>query len=546
MLPYYHDDRLPTPKRMRYNDETSIEYPSNPYTQIMAPNPSVQNPELKLNSTTLRECMENGYKHYCKLSLFYPKAVQKSYKVEKRLFCPPPALELSGGGWESYIQTIKGTFCPRGTQINQGFDLNKDIRVNVKVAHSAMATTQMDLIPRIQECYFQAKHLYISDSEKKKIITILADVNICGYNLGKIGSSRMKVMSKPSKKKQTVQGTEAHFLLIRSGSRIALYNRLRSQTISTRFLHVQANRYFASPSQWSVFDIYLPAADRQGADLDGSFVADEGFLCYGQVIRLVDIVSGVSLPQMTIRRVFKEKDVYQVMKNDGEPVSQLHMCAFELVDEHGNKSFLNAQNDNVVCEKEVPSREGLNHVLRDGARWTIASADCISQTFYPMHGVTQKPVAPFPQVNSIRDNEVHDGRHWLEIEGDNLSNEITVWFGTVQSPIYEYRSVGALACAIPSIGDFLEQTLTAKTDAEGKINPVPLFLARNDGVVYSTRYLYKYTDAQAGCLGRVIEIDEHEEQRKIFNQRAQVQQPYYSNSYTYNQPSFHAFNGYSS
>lgn len=69
------------------------------------------------------------------------------------------------------------------------------------------------------------------------------------------------------------------------------------------------------------------------------------------MIRLVDIVSGVSLPQMTIRRVFKEKDVYQVMKNDGEPVSQLHMCAFELIDEQGNRSFLNAQNDNVVCEK---------------------------------------------------------------------------------------------------------------------------------------------------------------------------------------------------
>ena len=108
-----------------------------------------------------------------------------------------------------------------------------------------------------------------------------------------------------------------------------------------------------------------------------------------------------------------------------------------------------------------------------------------------------------------------------------------------------FRSIGSLACAIPSIGDFLEQTLTTKTDEEGKINPVPLFLARSDGIIYSTRYLYKYTDAQAGCLGRVIEIDEHEEQQRIFNQRAQAQQPYYNNQYTYNQPSFDAFNGYS-
>ena len=89
--------------------------------------------------------------------------------------------------------------------------------------------------------------------------------------------------------------------------------------------------------------------------------------------------------------------------------------------------------------QEIPSKDGFVHVLKDGARWTIASADCISHTFYPMYGVTQKPVAPFPQVNSIRDNEIHDGRHWLEIEGENLSSEITVWFGTVESPIHEYR-----------------------------------------------------------------------------------------------------------
>ena len=85
MLPYYHDDRLPNPKRARYEDDTSPGYPPNPYTQVMAPNPPVQNPETKLNPTVLQECMENGYKYYCRISLFYPKAVQKSYKVEKRL-----------------------------------------------------------------------------------------------------------------------------------------------------------------------------------------------------------------------------------------------------------------------------------------------------------------------------------------------------------------------------------------------------------------------------------------------------------------------------
>lgn len=80
------------------------------------------------------------------------------------------------------------------------------------------------------------------------------------------------------------------------------------------------------------------------------FNYEEGYLCYGQSIRLVDVVSGVALPKMTIRRVSKEKNVYQVIKNNGEPVSQLHMCAFELIDNNGKKSFLYASNENIICD----------------------------------------------------------------------------------------------------------------------------------------------------------------------------------------------------
>lgn len=89
------------------------------------------------------------------------------------------------------------------------------------------------------------------------MLSLNIDINLLGNKLGDVSSDRMKVVSKPSKKKQTVLGADANFILIRSSTRIALYNRLRCQTISTRFLHVQNSKYLASAQQWSIFDVYL-------------------------------------------------------------------------------------------------------------------------------------------------------------------------------------------------------------------------------------------------------------------------------------------------
>nr|XP_045737773.1 recombining binding protein suppressor of hairless [Mirounga angustirostris] len=384
--------------------------------------------------------------------ILHAKVAQKSYGNEKRFFCPPPCVYLMGSGWKKKKEQMERDGCSEQESQPCAF---------IGIGNSDQEMQQLNLEGKN---YCTAKTLYISDSDKRK--HFMLSVKMFYGNSDDIGvflSKRIKVISKPSKKKQSLKNAD---LCIASGTKVALFNRLRSQTVSTRYLHVEGGNFHASSQQWGAFYIHLLDDDESEGE---EFTVRDGYIHYGQTVKLVCSVTGMALPRLIIRKVDKQT----ALLDADDPVSQLHKCAFYLKDTE--RMYLCLSQERIIQFQATPCpKEPNKEMINDGASWTIISTDKAEYTFYEGMGPVLAPVTPVPVVESLQVRP--------------LTHKLTFILGCFCCCFKILRCGESMLCVVPDISAFREGWRWVRQPVQ-----VPVTLVRNDGIIYSTSLTFTYT-----------------------------------------------------
>ncbi|CAI2169089.1 20007_t:CDS:2 [Funneliformis geosporum] len=309
------------------------------------------------------------------------KVAQKSYGTEKRFLCPPPTTLILGSNWWSPSphnhnvghSSNSTTFSPPkisvGISGEQGHQ--QGILEWISPSGNPLDPNSCSEMAFSGKCV--SKHLYINDAdEKRKRVEVLVNIQSpMGHNFGTFASKPVKVISKPSKKRQSVKNMEC-----------------KSQTVSTKYLGVSmqntnqtfgpwysnGNNMSSNPNEqphpcfvartgsWDPFIIWIVDPHHvKGKDDHPQQPPHPNFprpppaaiktnsnnptpIHYNQPIVLQCLTTGMTSPVMIIRKVDKGSmviggGILEPMNgySDGEeaigdPVSQLHKVSFQIKD----------------------------------------------------------------------------------------------------------------------------------------------------------------------------------------------------------------------
>ncbi|TRY66810.1 hypothetical protein DNTS_004764 [Danionella cerebrum] len=398
----------------------------------------------------------DSVRHYLQLRpdqsvvIQHAKVAQKSYGNEKRFFCPPPCVYLSGLGWQLRLDQLKASgLSESACRIfgYMGLDSSSDSRTD---SFKLSFEEQTD-----KQTFACAKTLYISDTDKRKHFRLLLHLfHSGGQEIGLFNSRLIKVISKPSQKRQSMKNAD---------------------------LDTDPYTVAYCASGFADRKLVTGSIMEEMRTTHGEYTVCDSYICYGCVVQLVCTDSGVTLPPMIIRKVNKQHSCLDV----DEPVSQLHKCAFQFRD--SSHMYLCLSNEKIIQFQASPCPKESNKVLlNDGSCWTIIGTEVVEYRFSESLAAHPSTISPVPVINGL---ELNGGGHvaMLELHGENFTSHLKVWFGNMEAETM-FRSSRSLLCVVPDVSllsgewQWLRQPIT-----------VPLSLIRLDGLIFRSSFSFTYT-----------------------------------------------------
>lgn len=320
--------------------------------------------------------------------MMYPQVTQRSYGREKRFMCPQPILMLFGEGWNqkrSHRRSNAMSFEVEKCALGQ-VESTTDKFPGSTEQYNANATSVSKLHRRKSNPITRSifKGLFVNDVKSFKL-------NFCGTDSDsgelkfQIHSGSIGVISKPSRSGTSSKDSAA---TIYSGETIALFNRVKAQTVSTRFLATSEDgkQLITRHCPWQPFRIWLrddPKCPKVDAHImpcewetpTSAANAKAGHpLIYDDVVVLENVTTGLTTLPLYVRRTMGRDAVVSdpdgTDKQQSEPtkdtISQLQKVAFEL--EAGAGCFLSLKNESVVVLDAKPKSRSAAHseFIQDG------------------------------------------------------------------------------------------------------------------------------------------------------------------------------------
>ncbi|KAG8867302.1 hypothetical protein FRC20_006157 [Serendipita sp. 405] len=376
------------------------------------------------------------------ITAYHAAAAQKSYGQEKRFLCPPPLIRISG----PLVPHLRNQQLKMSVISELGTVLQEHV-AQFDSEHGIVCFKQLHINSQGKDKQFQLA-LSIADYTTPEGEPIDFSRTPPKTPWAVLHSSPVHIISKPSKK--TTRGNTPG---ITNMGTIALFNRINSQTVRTKYLShrpdvsstgastsgsgaLDANNHSGrvlttSSSHWDVFTISLAQPETTGAPI-----------LYGS--RVVLRAPGFQSNEYIIRKVEKQRSL---STDFGRQVSQMQKIALmradmALVD--GKVCYLSALverpgNEPITvmpgsthptswrfCDvRQETAEDGTvseYHEVNDYATWMITSVGQFETAFFDASGVNtsppHEPITPIPSViHGARwvPSPKRDGQHSLHM-----------------------------------------------------------------------------------------------------------------------------------